>query len=462
MNPQRVMLYIFGFILVVIGVYYASGCPGLRVCPFFKTEKDPPMKVYLSFVGTDAAADWKNVISKYNAYKKQEKNEYVDVIVSYERIDDLINYEDEIQQRQFDKKGPNIYMIFHTWIPRYKDRILPLPSATMSFAEFKNTFARVAVDDLTQDGETIYSLPFYIDTPALYYTDYMFLNENLVEAPKNWREFESYVVQLTDFKNDEKTGQLVLDENGNRIIDRAGAAFGGGSNVHRSQDIVMLLMMQNNYDEKNLVSFNNPGSATALKFYADFTDPASRFYTWNEDQMFSIDAFTQRKSAMMIDYSDQIKNIESKTGGTLDFKIAPIPQLNEKQKVNYASYWTPVVADNAPCRAQLGLKINCYDLAWEFLNFASQKSNAKLYLDSSERAAANLELALEQSLIGDRRSVFASQVFTARTWHNPDNALADEKLLEMINAVVTGDKEKKLSIDRAMDIPKRYIAEINR
>ncbi len=456
------MLYIFGFILVVIGVYYASGCPGLRVCPFFKTEKDPPMKVYLSFVGTDTAADWSGVISKYNAYKKQEKNGYVDVIVSYERIDDLINYEDEIRERQYNGNGPNIFMIYHTWMERYKNKVLPVPPTLMSFAEFKDTYARAAVDDLTENGQIVYSLPFYIDTPALYYTDYMFLNENLLEPPKSWREFENYVEQLTDYRRDTETGEFVLDDDGNRIINRAGVAFGGGSNVHRSQDIVMLLMMQNNYNENNLVSFKNSGSATALKFYTDFTNPASRFYTWNEDQMFSIDAFTQRKAAMMIDYSDQIMNIKSKTGGTLDFKIAPIPQLNDKQKVNYASYWTPVVASNAPCRAQVGLRIDCYDLVWEFIKFASQKSNAKLYLDASQRASANQELALEQAAAGDTRSIFASQVLTARTWNNPENRLADEKLLEMIDAIVTNDQNKKLSIGEAMALPTRYIADINR
>ena len=108
-----------------------------------------------------------------------------------------------------------------------------------------------------------------------------------------------------------------------------GAAFGGGGNVARSQDIIMLLVMQNNMRHGgNIASFNNVGSEPAVEFYTSFTNPKKRFYTWNEDQVYSIDAFTQRKAAMMINYSYGIQNIIDKTGNTLNFKVAPIPQAD--------------------------------------------------------------------------------------------------------------------------------------
>ncbi len=446
MTRQRIILIAVVLLLLLTGVWYITGCPPLKRCPFFKFKKPKPKKVTLKFVGPwDNASNWSSIISKFNKYKKAEQNGFLDVNIVYQKIGDPINYENIIREMQYEGDGPNIFMVFNTWIPKYKGRILPMPKRMMTLSQFKNTFAKVAVTDLTTPDGKIYALPFYIDTLALYYNKDMFLNEGYLKAPESWSEFQDYVEKLT-----------VLDKEGN--IKRAGAAFGGGTNVNRSQDIIMLLAMQNNAlsGEENLISFDNSGTAAAIKFYTDFTNPKKRFYTWNEDQMYSIDAFVQRKAAMMINYSYHIGNVINKTGGTLDFGIAPIPQLDKSKRVNYASYWVPVVAKKAPCRAERGAKVDCYQLAWEFLNFAARKENVKLYLDSVKRAAANLELAKEQSSnFDDMRSVFASQVFTAKSWYHPDDDKSDEVLVKMIDSIITTDQKKKKSIYDAMEEAKR-------
>jgi ABC-type glycerol-3-phosphate transport system substrate-binding protein len=453
MTKKKILLIVFllAFSILTAG-WYAIGCPPFERCPFFRPPKtEGPKRVTLTFIGPwDKAGDWSAVISKFNKYKKLEANGYLDVNIKYERIEDSINYEEIIRERQFDGKGPNIFMAFNTWIPRYKNKILPMPEGMMSLPQFEKTFAPVAKDDLIVDGK-IYALPFYVDTLALYYNEDMFLNENYVQAPESWDEFKDYVEKLTILGGD---GDIV----------RAGAAFGGGSNINRSQDIVMLLVMQNNASHKNsdLVSFNNPQSVAAVKFYTDFTDPKNRFYTWNENQIYSIDAFTQLKAAMMINYSYGIENVINKTGGELNFKIAPIPQTDRNNKVNYASYWTPVVAKKAPCQAERGAKVDCYSLAWEFLNFASQKENVKLYLDSVKKPAANLKLAKEQaSNFDDIRSVFASQVFTAKSWYHPDDYESDQALVEMIDSIITADEKSKKDILKAMEIAKRRVKWLN-
>lgn len=455
------MLIFLGGIFFLVAGWYIIGCPGVTVCPFFRKEKAPPKKVYMTFVGPwDSADDWSDVIAAFREYKRNERNGYLDVNIGYERINDTLNYEEIVRERRSEDKGPNIFMVFHNWIPRYKEKILPVPESIMNLKTFKETYAKATVEDLTQEDGTVFALPFYIDTLALYYNERMFLNESFLEPPESWRDFENYAEMLTSYKKND-SGQVAKDDDGNPVIDVAGAAFGGGSNVNRSQDIIMLLVMQNNYDEKNIVSFNTPGAANGIKFYIDFTDPKSRFYTWNKNEMFSIDAFAQRKAAMMINYSEQIKNITRKTGGALDYKIAPLPQLNDDKKVNYASYWVPVVASKSECGVEAGVRVNCFNLAWEFLSFASQKANTVMYLDRTNRAAANLAIAKEESLKGDARSVFAGQVFTARSWRNENDAVANDKLLEMIDYLVA-DKMNRGQMGTAMAIPKRFISEINR
>ncbi len=453
MNAQKIFLiFILLFIFAVVG-WFLIGCPPLSQCPGTRFNEPVPKGVSLKFIGPyDNAGEWSGIISRFNAYKRRPENGFISVNISYERICNPIckssDYEETIQERQFKGNGPNIFMIFNTWIPKYKSKIIP--NKTMSINQFKDTFAKVAVDDLTE-GETIYALPFYIDTLALFYNEDKFINEGYIdEYPKNWREFEDYVEKLTKF-----------DEDGN--IKVAGAAFGGGSNIARSQDILMLLVMQNNMRYGgNVASFNNIGSKPAIEFYTSFTNPEKRFYTWNEDQIYSIDAFTQRKAAMMINYSYGIQNIVDKTGNTLNFKVAPIPQADSDNIVNYASYWVPVVPKYAPCIAAKGVVVDCKKLAWEFLNFAAQKENSRLYLDSSDKPAANKALAMEQS--GDQyntQSHFAGQVFTAKSWYHPETSKSDEYLDKMINSIITADKGEKKSIPEAMETVKRYIKGTN-
>ncbi len=449
MAKQKIFLIGAIILFIFLLFWFMIGCPPFKQCPGTKLSSGPPPpRVILKIVGPwDSASDWAGIASRFNQYKRKEENGFLDVIIQYETISDQLNYKHEIEKMQFKGDGPSIYMIFNSWIPEYQKDLLPMPKTMMNLSQFENTFARVTVNDLTTANGNIYALPFYIDTPALYYNEDRFLNESLLKAPETWDEFTNYVEKLT-----------IIDEDGN--IEKAGAAFGGGSNINRNQDILILLAMQNNFRKDNtgsLVSFNNPGSIAAIKFYTDFTDPTKRFYTWNEDQMYSIDAFTQRKAAMMINYSHHINNVTSKTGGTLKFKIAPIPQLDRNYKVNYASYWIPVVPKIAPCRSATG-KTNCYNLAWEFLNFAAKKENVKLYLDSTNRAAANLQLAQEQaSNSDDMRSVFASQVFTAKSWPHTDDEASDKALVEMIDSIITEDEDEKKTLKEATAIVKSKI-----
>jgi len=457
MTKQKIFLIGFVIFVVSIVAWYIEGCPLADKCPFVRFEKEDPPKVVLTFIGhSDDESDWEEIISKFNAYKKAPENGYLDVIIQYERVCDPIcdqdDYEDIVREKQFEDEGPNIFMASNSWISKYKNKLLAAPKEMMSSAEFENTFAQVTKNDLIDGNGNIYALPFYVDTLALYYDNDVFLNENLIKPPASWDEFEKYVEKLT-----------ILDEDGNLI--RSGAAFGGGSNVNRSQDILMLLVMQNNIGNekiKNLVSFKNKGSSAAVNFYTNFTNPEKRFYTWNEDQMYSIDAFTQKKAAMMINYSHHIENVIDKTNNNLNFKIAPIPQLDKNNKVNYANYWVPVVPKKAPCRKEMETKADCYSLSWEFLNFAARKENTKLYLDSIKKPAANLELAQEQFTdFNDQRSVFAGQVFTAMSWEHPNSSLSDKVLVEMIDSIITTNEGFRKSVFEAMTIANRYVGGLN-
>ncbi len=473
MTPQRKMLVAgIVFFFMIIGWYYKS-CPGIEECPFMRIVY-PPEKVILTFVGRDdTEADWKPIIEKFIKYKLEGKKG-IALTMKYERINSssLEHYETLLRDRKAEEKGPRIFMMFHSWLPKYKEKIVPLPKGIIKISDYIDTYAPAAVEDLTDPDGTIYSIPLYMDTLALYYNNDMFLQENIIDNPRDWKEFENDVAKLAKYEKNDK-GEFLLDKNGNRIIKIMGAAIGGGEigdtpealKINKSGDIVMLLIMQNNYNNKNLVSFGTEGAFNAVKYYTNFADPKSNVYTWNKDQIHSVDAFTQKKSAIMIDYLSQLENVKNKTNNKLNFKIKPIPQVNSDQKINYANYWVPVVSASKlpPCSVQKGSKINCQQLAWEFIQFAAKEENVKLYLDATNKPAANLQLAKEQSREGTFRSIFADQALTARSWSNIDDRKTDDTLLKMINYINTPDyDDKRIKEDReqaiksAINEAKRY------
>lgn len=457
MKKQKLFLIIsFVIVCIFISIWYFVGCPPLSGCPFLKKNMQNTKRIVnLTFIGPwDDVKDWREITLRFNTFKKKPENGGLDVNIRYEKINDTINYEDIISERQFEDKGPNIFMVFNSWIPRYKNKILPAPKDIINPKEFGETFAQVTKDDLVSEDDKIYALPFYLDTLALYYNEDMFFNAGIVKPPETWEEFKNYTERLT-----------IRDERGNIV--RSGAAFGSGILINRSSDIIMLLVMQNNISNlenlKNISSLKTSEAVAAVKFYTDFTNPQKRFYAWNENQIYSIDAFVNRKAAMMINYSHHIDNVINKTSGTLNFKTVPIPQLDINDKINYASYWVPVVAKKSYCRISTEAKdVDCYHLAWEFLKFAADKQNVSLYLDSVKRPAANLEIAKKQEMdYSDSRSAFASQVFTAKSWFRPYDSLSDKALEDMIDSIITNDTNKKQTTEEAMSAAIKRIEALN-
>ena len=213
MAKQKIFLIGAIIFFMFLVLWFTIGCPPFKKCPGMRPlSGPPPPRVILKIVGPwDNANDWAGIAGRFNQYKRKEENGFLDVIIQYHIISDQFNYEDAIREMQFEGDGPNIYMIFNSWVPKYQEKILPIPKTMMDLPQFENTFARVTVGDLTTPNGDIYALPFYIDTPALYYNEDRFLNERLLKAPETWNEFKDYIEKLT-----------ILDEDGN--IEKAGAS----------------------------------------------------------------------------------------------------------------------------------------------------------------------------------------------------------------------------------------------
>jgi multiple sugar transport system substrate-binding protein len=381
-----------------------------------------------------------------------ERSFYDTAILEFERVNpnvkivykqyNFADYEKELIDSFAAGTGPDIWLMHNTWLPKHGDKIQPLPQQTLegeknpifTFKDFQDQFMDVASTDLTKGGQ-IYALPLYVDTLGLYYNKDLFNTAGIASPPKTWDEFNEDVNRLTTF-----------DGRGNIV--KSGAAIGTADNINRSTDILTLLMLQSGVkmtdSDRTSATFSQAVEGEevgerALQYYSDFANPSKpQIYTWNDQQHYSIDAFTEGNTAMMFNYSHHIATIRSKSA-RFNFGIAPVPQISGTPvAVNFASYWAPTVSKQSKNAVT----------AWKFLVYLSSANGAVSYVNASSRPSARRDLVEQQKSDPDL-GTFAEQALSARSWYQIDNSAIETIFAEMINNVNFGRASIKDALESA-------------
>jgi len=377
----------------------------------------------LTFWGTfDDPSFYRTAIGEF-----ETANPGIRIVYTQYNFDD---YEKKLVDAFASGTGPDIWLMHNTWLPKHIDQIQPLPQTIlpgekaplMTLKDFQEQFVDVTAQDLTANGQ-IYALPLYTDTLGLYYNKDIFNTAGISAPPKTWDEFNADVRKLS-----------VFDARGNIV--KSAAAIGTSQNVNRSTDILMLLMLQSGVQ---MTDPNNTGATfshavngqnvgeNALQFYTDFANPSKQLYTWNSQQHYSIDAFTNGETAMMFNYSHQIATIRSKAA-RFNFATAPIPQIaGSPININFASYWAPTVAK----QSKNGV------VAWKFLVYLTSAKGSVSYINASNNPSARRDLIDQQKTDPDL-GPFAVQSLSAKSWYQIDNTAIETIFANMIDDVNFG------------------------
>ncbi len=377
-------------------------------------------------------------------------------------------YRKELLDALASGQGPDIFMVNNLWVPEFGDKIVPAPSNTdpkiINEQKFRNNFVDTAGTDFINEGK-IYGVPLSVDSLALYYNKDLFNQAGIANPPKTWNEFINDAIMLTK-----------VDSFGN--INQSGAALGTAYNINRSTDILNLIMLQNGttmMDKNGKVAFGSsiyganssaggaiyPGEE-ALNFYTQFANSRSFNYTWNSNMHYSIDAFSEGTTAMMINYSWNIDTVASKSP-KLNFAIAPVPQFENKPAVNVANYWGFVVAKNAPPKTPPNTPTVSNDTrvkeAWKFLTYFSTKPDGTFVSSASgssvgKTAGSNFDPAvafllktgqpaarrdlIELQKTDAKIGVFAVGNLVAKSWRQKDSKAVESIFAEMIDNVNKG------------------------
>jgi multiple sugar transport system substrate-binding protein len=420
----------FAILILIIAALILTGIGCKKKAPETEVQK-----VELNWWGLwDSQDVFEDQIS---AYRKANPN----IKIKYRKLT-YPEYEKEVVDALAAGKGPDIWTIHNTWLPKHLDKLSPMPDAVMTPDVYKETFVDVASFDFTNvEDEKIYAIPFSVDTLALYYNKDFLGTAGIAEPPTNWTEFKEDVKKLTR-----------VDSFGN--ITQAGAALGTSKNINRAVDILYLLMLQNGTlmtDEKNKKATFETKARTAegetyvpgidaLIFYTDFASPKKTVYTWNPTMSYSIDAFVEEKTAMMFNYAYQDATIKSKAP-KLNYAVAPVPQIEGTIKeVNFANYWAQVVSKTSANQ----------ETAWDFLAYLARKENVKNYVDQTKRPASRRDV-IEDQLADPVLKVFAKQALTAKSWYQGDSAAIEGIFTNIIESVALGEKDPEDALKTASE-----------
>lgn len=351
---------------------------------------------------------------------------------SYRKVASVATYEKELVEAIAEGRGPDVFVMHHTWVDNKQRLITPAPADIIDLRALQDEFVDVVATDVVRDGK-IMALPTSVDTLAMYYNKDILNAAGIAKPPTTWTEFQQLVERITTV---------------NRVgtIDQSAAALGTAANINRAPDLLQLLFLQSGIpiQEPGTTSVQLTGEIAerALTFYTDFSNRTKRVYTWNLQQDFSIDAFAEGDTAVMFNYSYHIPTVRAKNP-RLNFAIAPMPQIagsTPDKYVNFAAYWPFTVSNASPSPRN----------AWLLVRHLTGAASA-----STVNAAQGVPPARRDSVLELQRDpimgVFAEQTLTAKSWPRYDLAATDTIMNTMIDSVVTGATTIGDALQRAQD-----------
>ncbi len=313
-------------------------------------------------------------------------------------------YRERLQTALSMSKGPDIFRLHNSWIPMFKNDLLPVPPIVYSASEFESAFYPTVKSDLRLSGNYV-AVPLEIDGLAMFINDDL-LTQSGQSVPTTWEDLRSVAKALSVCDSEDGTCS-----SGDRIL-ISGVALGTADNVDHWQDILAILMLQNN------VNLNAPAGASAedaLSYYSVFNRSD---HIWDSTLPPSTRSFAAGKLAIYFAPSWRVFDLQA-INPQLKFSVHPMPQLpldpaRGEKPVTWASYWVEGVNKKSPNTTA----------AWDFLKFLSSKESlAKLYQQAVISGRSFGEPYSRRDMTDSSQFVqpYLSQAPNARSWYIASN-----------------------------------------
>lgn len=406
MSKTELIIVVIAIALIGIAFLFFSGTIG---------GKDKNAQANIAIWGTlpaqyiDAA-----IIAVHDARKN--------VSLTYREIRPA-TYEAEIINALAAGKGPDVWLMPHTFILKHEDKVLPITDALFPPRRFRETFVDGAA--LFLQTKSAVGLPFVVDPLVLYWNRDLFRNAGIAAAPQTWDEFFTASERLT-----------VRDGSAFR---QSGTAMGEFNNVPHAKDILSLLVLQTGNPivdpSSRAVTFLEKGdlpiapAVSAFRFFTDFSNPRKNSYSWNSAQMGAKELFIGGKLAMYIGYASEFSDIVEKNRH-LDLEISGVPQVRDGRiRASFAAIYALALSPTTQDR----------DGAWRAIQLLTDKNIVKTFSERGNLPPVRKDL-LSEGTTDPIRSVFYRSAIQSRSWLEPDAAIIDTLFGDAVRSINSGKK----------------------
>lgn len=356
-SPKTKLLVLVAFAPLVLSACSLSNLPVIG--KYFGPKENPNVStpVEVSMWGLWEPKEVMGVLAE--DYKKEKPN----VTVNYEErsvVGSLKSYKDSVFTRLSEGTAPDIVVLHNTWVPFLRDSLAPAPSGVVNVDEF---YPVAKAWGSSQDQATLYAVPISFDGLALVYNRDMFTEAGISAPPSSWEEFRLTAVKLTKRDKD--------------AITQAGAAIGTANNIEHFSDILGLMFAQASVKVPD--DLTSQAASDALTFYTNF---ATQEKVWSDVLPASVEAFADRKVAMVFVPSWQVLNVLSRNP-QLNIGVAAVPKALVDPEggvadVTWGSFWMAAVSKSSKNSA----------VAWDYLRFITREEQARKFFSESSKIRA--------------------------------------------------------------------------
>ncbi len=257
--------------------------------------------------------------------------------VTYEQRDPA-TFQADLTNALASGAGPDLFLMRQDYALKDAGKVSVVPFSALSQTQFESTFAEAARPFLAQNG--VIAVPLLADPLVLYWNKDMLASSGYAQPPKFWDELFG-IAQKTSERNE--SGSIV----------KSAIALGEYKNVTNAKDILATLILQAGGE---ITTFDNAGrlipalapragatsiqsTASALRFYTEFSDPSKNDYSWSRSLPESQKAFASGDVALYIGYASEAPRI-TRMNPNLNYAVAPMPQVRAAENaLNTARVW---------------------------------------------------------------------------------------------------------------------------
>lgn len=270
-------------------------------------NKDSQAKGEVLLWGTLPEVEMNKLIQEFNPKAKTYRVLYREVAAS--------EFNQTLLEALASGTGPDLILAPHQILLSQANRLYPFPIASFSEKTFKDTYVDGASVLFTPSGAL--ALPVSIDPMVLFYNRTLFSKHGIINPPQYWDEILNMAPALT-----------IRNQKGG--FDESAIAL-GSPNTPYNKDIIMATVAElgqaavlRRYREDGtpylLVTANTPVTteseifplATAVRFFAQFSDPTKSSYTWGQFAGNAEDQFIAEKLAMYLGYASELSTLRAR------------------------------------------------------------------------------------------------------------------------------------------------------